>query len=166
MSLMRDSVSAPIASTRFARPDATYASAIESAVMNPVQAELQSKAAAFFAPSFAWIRDEQAGTIWSGVTVPTTIRSRSSGRSFAAASARFPASYAMSDVASPSAAHRRSLIPVRWTIHSSDVSTIFSKYELGTTRAGTYEPVPAMPTRTRELIEWGCGRRGPARRPF
>jgi hypothetical protein len=57
------------------------------------------------------------------------------------------------------------LIPVRWTIHSSEVSTSFSKYAFGTTRSGTYEPVPAMPTRTRELIE---SRRAqePARRTF
>src|SRR5262245_15349675 len=128
--------------------------------MKPVQAELQSKAAAFFAPSLPWISEEQAGIIWSGVTVPTTIRSRSSGLSLAAASARFPASKAMSDVASPSAAYRRSLIPVRWTIHSSEVSTIFSNQAFGTTRAGTYEPVPAMPTRTREVIGGGGGRRG------
>src|ERR671931_724538 len=39
---------------------------------------------------------------------------------------------------------RRSTIPVRSRIHSSEVSTIFSRSALVSTRSGTYMPVPAM----------------------
>ena len=43
-------------------------------------------------------------------------------------------------VACPGAAMRRSRMPVRLTIHSSDVSTIFSRSALDRTRSGTYTP--------------------------
>jgi len=35
-------------------------------------------------------------------------------------------------------------MPVRLRIHSSEVSTIFSRSKLVTTFCGRYEPVPAM----------------------
>src|SRR5215831_14453124 len=41
---------------------------------------------------------------------------------------------------------RRSSIPVRSRIHSSEVSTIFSRSRLVSTRSGTYIPVPVMVT--------------------
>jgi hypothetical protein len=88
---------------------------------------LQSKVPAFTAPRRCWISEEQAGTIWSGLTVPTTIKSRSFGSSLADSRAARPAWTARSDVACSSETKRRSRIPVRWTIHSSEVSTIFSK---------------------------------------
>src|SRR5262245_47983472 len=58
-------------------------------------------------------------------------------------------------------------MPVRWTIHSSEVSTNCSKKALGTTRSGTYEPVPAMPTRILDamLVEGEAEPRDGAHQP-
>ena len=39
---------------------------------------------------------------------------------------------------------RRSLMPVRVVIHSSEVSTIFSRSALVRIFSGTYEPTPVM----------------------
>ena len=72
----------------------------------------------------------------SGVMVPTTIRSSSSGRMPAISSACEPRLTAMSLVASPGAAMRRSWMPVRSAIHASDVSTIFSRSAFVMTFAG------------------------------
>src|SRR4051812_38656651 len=69
---------------------------------------------------------------------------RSSGRMFAASSARRAASTARSDEACSGAAMRRSRIPVRSRIHSSLVSTMRSKSALVSTRSGTYMPVPTI----------------------
>ena len=44
----------------------------------------------------------------------------------------------------PATAMRRSRMPVRWTIHSSEVSTIFSRSALVSRRSGSAQPVPAM----------------------
>jgi hypothetical protein len=44
---------------------------------------------------------------------------------------------------------RRSRIPVRETIHSSLVSTIFSKSAFVSTRSGTYEPIATIRARWR-----------------
>src|SRR3954468_16731715 len=60
--------------------------------------------------------------------------------------ARIAARVAISEVNSFSAAMRRSLIPVRERIHSSEVSTIFSNSALVRTRSGKYEPVPMTET--------------------
>src|SRR2546425_7587475 len=76
--------------------------------------------------------------------VAQIIRSISSSRTPACSIARRAASVPMSDVHIQSGAMRRSLIPVRVTIHSSVVSTIFSRSALVSTRSGTYEPVPTM----------------------
>jgi len=38
---------------------------------------------------------------------------------------------------------RRSLMPVRWVIHSSLVSTIFDRSSLVNRRSGVWLPVPA-----------------------
>ena len=49
-------------------------------------------------------------------------------------------------VVSWGAATRRSRMPVRVRIHSSDVSTMRSRSALLSTRSGTYEPQPVMRT--------------------
>src|SRR2546425_6199374 len=49
-----------------------------------------------------------------------------------------------SDDAWSGRAIRRSTMPVRSRIHSSEVSTILSKSALVSTRSGTYMPVPVM----------------------
>ena len=77
-----------------------------------------------------------AGNVWSGVEVASTIRSIDDASTLAAASAAFAASSAISEVSSPVEASRRSWMPVRWTIHSSDVSTALASSWLVTTRDG------------------------------
>src|SRR6185369_3942607 len=86
----------------------------------------------------------------SGVTVLSMIRSISSGRTPAMAKARRAASAAKVDVYSPSAAIRRSLIPVLVVIHSSLVSTNCSISALVRIFAGKADPVPVILTFTIE----------------
>ena len=73
----------------------------------------------------------------SGVMVATMIRSISAAVTPAAVIARRAASNAMSEVVSLAAAIRRSRIPVRLVIQSSEVSTIRSRSALVITRSGT-----------------------------
>jgi hypothetical protein len=61
---------------------------------------------------------------------------------------------------------RRSRTPVRWTIHSSEVSRIFSRSWLLSTLSGTAEPMPAsrtpqavMDAVMRLLLPWRRGDR-------
>jgi hypothetical protein len=56
------SFSAPITSTRRARPAAMKASPVCSAVRKPVQAALTSKAPALVAPSRSWTRQAVEGS--------------------------------------------------------------------------------------------------------
>ena len=75
--------------------------------------------------------------IWkSGVSVASRIRSMSSGSRPATAIARSAATAPIEAVVSSGPATRRSRIPVRVTIHSSDVSTICSRSALVRTRSG------------------------------
>src|SRR5512139_4294829 len=48
------------------------------------------------------------------------------------------------EVPFPGSAYRRSRIPVRWTIHSSDVSMRRVRSSFRTTREGTARPVPRI----------------------
>ena len=70
----------------------------------------------------------------------------SSGCRPATAMARLPATAAIVAVVSSGAAMRRSRMPVRVTIHSSDVSTSRSRSALVRTRSGAYMPQPVMRT--------------------
>ncbi len=81
-------------------------------------------------------------SIWSSLTLACSI-------------ARRAASTARSDVHCQSAAMRRSLMPERETIHSSVVSTNFSRSAFVSTRSGTYEPVPTMCTGLRRCFDRG-----------
>src|SRR5919106_1607775 len=143
-SVMRESISTPTTSTRLAAPFLTYWSPTPIPKSEPAHAASTSNAKALRAPSLACRKTAVAGIGMSGDTVPTMIASSSSGRVLAISSARTDALSAMSEVSSPSAAIRRSLIPVRSVIHSSVVSTIFSRSLLVRTLSGTYEPVPMM----------------------
>src|SRR5262245_3044821 len=71
---------------------------------------------------------------------------RSVGASPAISSARCDANSARSDAFSSGPTMRRSEIPVRSRIHSSEVSTIRSRSKLLSTRSGTCMPVPTMVT--------------------
>ena len=73
----------------------------------------------------------------SGEMVATMIRSICPAVTSAIFMARSAALAARSDVNSSFAASRRSLMPVRVTIHSSVVSTIFSRSALDRIFAGT-----------------------------
>src|SRR5687767_6765900 len=74
----------------------------------------------------------------SGVVVPTTMKSMSSGVSPARSIALRAASTARSEVATPGSTIWRSRMPVRCRIHSSLVSTMRSRSALVSTRGGTY----------------------------
>src|SRR5262249_44213033 len=111
---------------------------------NPVHAANMSYAAAFVAPSFCCSVQPHDGRMRSGVVVASTIWSMSRASSSAISSARWLAINARSLDASCGAAMRRSRMPVRSTIHSSDVSTSFSRSRFDSTRSGTYMPVPVM----------------------
>ena len=72
----------------------------------------------------------------SGVAVATTMRSTSSGSTPACSSACRAAGSARSLAAWSGSAMCRSRIPVRVTIHSSEVSTIASRSAFVSTRSG------------------------------
>ena len=84
------------------------------------------------------------GKIMSGVVVPTAMNSMSSGTRLARSIACCAARTARSEVASLSSAMRRSWMPLRCTIHSSLVSTIFSRSALLRIRLGAYAPTPVI----------------------
>ena len=86
-----------------------------------------SKAAALVAPRFCCTIQAVDGKGKSGVTVPQMMRSSSAGSTSAISNARRAARVAKVEVNSPSAAIRRSLIPVRLVIQSVLVSTIRSR---------------------------------------
>src|SRR5262245_42165829 len=128
--------------------------AIESPNTKPVQAANMSKATARVAPSFCWSVQAQEGRMRSGVVVATRMQSTWSAVSPAASSARWQATSARSDDACSGAAIRRSRIPVRSTIHSSEVSTMRSRSALVSRFSGTYIPVPVI---VAPRIASGCG---------
>ena len=82
----------------------------------------------------------------SGVTVATTIRSMAEASTPACSRAAVAAGSARSESASLGAATRRSRIPVRSRIHSSEVSTIFAISSFVITRSGTCDPMPVIET--------------------
>ena len=83
-----------------------------------------------------------AGVIRSGVTVAQMIKSRSIPSSLAIARAFFAAMMPRLAEVSPGPTNRRSRMPVRLRIHSSEVSTMETKSSLRTIRAGRLLPVP------------------------
>src|SRR5437867_3226375 len=85
-----------------------------------------------------------AGIGMSGVTVGQMMRSTPEAGIAADSSALSAARVANWDMNSSSPAMRRSRIPVRDAIHSSEVSTIFSRSAFVRTRSGRADPVPLM----------------------
>jgi len=112
--------------------------------MNPLQAADMSNAGTPGIPKSAPMKQAVDGKTISGVIVATTISSMSFGSSPAAAIALRAAAAPREAVVSPGPAMRRSRMPVRWTIHSSLVSTIVDRSALVRRFSGTEEPVPAM----------------------
>src|SRR6266850_4315900 len=115
--------------------------------MKPEHPAARSKAAAPVAPRLFWTMQAVAGIGMSGVTVAQMIRSTSEAGRPAAWSAASAARVANCDMYSSSCAMRRSRIPVREMIHSSEVSTILSRSAFVRTRAGRDEPVPRIMAR-------------------
>ena len=106
--------------------------------MNPEHAAATSKPQHFVAPILDWMSEAVFGKNMSGVVVPTTMTSMSSGVSPACAMAFSEASLPRSDAATPFSTMWRVLIPVRCRIHSSDVSTIWLSIWLSRIFGGTY----------------------------
>src|SRR5689334_16085615 len=103
-----------------------------------------SRHAACEAPSFSCTVHAIDGRMRSGVTVPTKMWSTSWTVRPAISSARVAAANARSELSWPSATMRRSRMPVRVTIHSSEVSTIFSRSKFDRIRSGSALPVPTI----------------------
>ena len=134
---MRDITSAPTTSAVLACPPRMYKSAVFIAYTKPPHTACMSNAALrFFIPSLSCRMQAVLGNTWSGVVVATITRSISSVSIPAAEIARRLACRARSLHISPSAAICRSSIPLRETIQSCEVSTIFSKSKLVNTFAG------------------------------
>src|SRR6185503_4125207 len=112
--------------------------------MKPEQAASTLNAGQLLMPSLSCTRQATFGKIKSGVVVPTTTKSISFGVTPALSSAARAALCARWLVYSSSAAMCRRSIPVRLLIHSSVVSTIFSRSAFVRTRSGRYLPVPAI----------------------
>src|SRR5436309_5152340 len=112
--------------------------------MKPVQPASRSYAAASGAPSSSARRALEVGNIMSGVTVAQTRRSTSFASTWAWASAARAAGSARSVSACSGAAIRRSRMPVRAMIHSSDVSTMVESSSFVSTRSGTCAPRPVI----------------------
>ena len=130
-------LSAPTMTTFLYCPLSTNLAPVVRAKMNPEQAALRSYPHEFTAPTLWAMRLAVEGKCMSAVTVATIMRSIS-----AASIPRFShnvltASAPISDVALVGSFRiRRSSIPVRVRIHSSLVSTIFSKSALERTSSG------------------------------
>ena len=135
--MMLDITSAPMTSACSWQPADTIWLAAVSAYVNAEQAALTSKPHALWAPILCCTRHAVLGNIMSGVTVPTTIKPMSAGVSPALSMAFNAASFARSEVATPGSTMCRSRIPVRCRIHSSVVSTSFSRSLFVSRRGGT-----------------------------
>ncbi len=112
-------------------------SATERPYRKPLHAALRSKAPASFAPSFLWRIEAVEGMGISPLIVATITISISLGFTPDACNAFFDASKHKSELVSHGFTILRSLMPVLSVIHSSDVSTFFSKSKLLRTISGT-----------------------------
>ncbi len=113
-----------------------YCAPTERLYTEPAHAAYTSAEPAFRHPSRCWTRLAVVGNAMSPVVVPTTMKSISFGPTPARSSACWAARRARSDVASSGATMRRSRMPERCTIHSSEVATIFSRSALVRTCCG------------------------------
>ena len=115
----------------------TNAVAMASPYTKPVQPACTSKAPALVAP-ILWARIEAvAGMMWSGEMVVTMTRSSSAGSRPPDSRQRRAATSPRSLAACSGAAMRRSRMPVREAIHSSDVSRKVLISSLVMMRSGT-----------------------------
>ena len=108
----------------------------------PAQAAETSKAGQE-APILSAMAQASAGMRWSPLVVEQMMRSSSSGATPAASRAASDASTERSSRVSV-VQMRRLEMPVRWEIHSSDVSRNSERSSFVTERDGSAEPVPRM----------------------
>jgi hypothetical protein len=108
--------------------------------------QARSKTAASSAPTASEMRAAVEGHSISPLTVATMIMSSSAGFTPERCSACSSASRPSENTVSSSDALRRSLMPVRCWIHSSLVSTSFSRSWFVRRPSGAALPVPAMRT--------------------
>ncbi len=150
-------LSAPQTTTFLYRPLSIKDAPIVREYRNPEQAADKSNPQAFLAPSLSQAIFAVAGNTWSGVTVPTIRQSISSGCIPLFSHNCLTAGTTISEVAIP--APFRILLsstPVRVRIHSSLVSTIFSRSKLVSLSSGTYPPTAVIAAVILLLILLGC----------
>src|SRR6187200_535774 len=99
--MMLDITSAPTTSACSTAPVATIAHPVVKEYVKPEHAAPRSNPHALVAPIFAWSMQAVLGKIVSGVVVPTTMNTISSGDRPAASRAAFAAGAAVSEVATP-----------------------------------------------------------------
>ena len=134
--------STPITSAFCTMPLWIIAVALDSPYRKLVQAVFTSMAAARVAPSANCTPEAELGTCSSGEQLPYTMSSSALASSPAQARARRLASVAMSMALT--CEMRRSFMPVRWRIHSSDVSRNVDRSSLVRTAEGRPSPQPVM----------------------
>ena len=131
---------------------------VRRAKRKPLQAALRSNPQALVAPALWQASWAVEGKNMSGVTVATMTRSISSAAMPRCSQRPSMTMATMSDVAfSGSLRMRRSLMPVRVRIHSSLVSTIFSRSALLRTSGGSQPWTAVMAAVWGELIGFGFG---------
>ena len=118
--------------------------------MKPLQAAFTSIAAQFSPSSFAIIGAD-AGISRSGVVVARTRKSMSPTRSPASSIALRPAMTPRETAEPPM---RRSRMPVRSAIHSSEVSSVRESSSFVTMRSGRAMPQPLKRTPIGQLLRW------------
>ena len=122
--------------------------------MNPEHAALKSYPHELTAPTLSAMRLAVAGKCMSAVTVAQMIKSTSVASMPRFSNNSLTASAPMSDVALVGSLRiLRSWIPVRERIHSSLVSTIFSRSALVNTSSGKYPATAVMAAR---MGYWFC----------
>src|SRR5271155_1222814 len=144
-STKRVRISAPITSTWRARPASTQEVACARPAIEPLQAAPTSIAGPGPTPSSCATIGAVLGVISSAATVATSTMSISLASRPASSSAMRPALTARSLTRSPGAAWRRSLMPVRRSIHSAVTPTRAPTSPLETRCSGSAVPRPAMP---------------------
>ena len=138
-------LSTPTTMTFLYLPASIKLAPVVKANRKPLHAAPRSNPKAFFAPILSPIIFAVAGKTMSGVTVAQIIQSISNGSKFFLRNISSIAFTAMSELALPGSLRiLRSEIPVLLFIHSSLVSTSFSKSKLVNLVSGTYPPTEVM----------------------
>ena len=138
-------LSTPTTITFLYLPASTKLAPVVKANKKPLQAAPKSNPNAFFAPILSPMIFAVAGNTMSGVTVAQIIQSISKGSKCLFLKISSIAFAAISELALPGSLKiLRSEIPVLDLIHSSFVSTNFSKSKLVNLVSGTYPPTEVI----------------------